>query len=344
MYYPLLFEPLYKDYIWGGRRLENLGKKLPEGIVAESWEIACHPSGMGVVSNGPLKGRTLQELMDEYGQQLIGTELSTGDDNKFPLLIKLIDASKDLSVQVHPDDEYAFINENGELGKNEMWYVVDALPGTKLVSGVKPGISRDDFKKAIEEDRVEECLNFVEVNAGDCFNIPAGLVHAIGAGNLICEIQQNSNTTYRVYDYNRTDDKGNKRPLHVEKALDVMDFSTREKIRYTGLTIGDDSIRRTFLVANEYFSVEKISFTDSFEENTEGERFHCFTVLDGYMEINGIRIPRAHSCLIPASAGKYVVSGTGTVIKSYVPDLQKNVMFPLMDAGYSIEEIEESIR
>ncbi len=342
MHYPLLFEPLYKDYIWGGRRLESFGKDLPGGIVAESWEIACHPAGTGIVSTGPLKGKSLQELIDENGEQLLGTEIYK-DSNKFPLLIKLIDASKDLSVQVHPDDDYAFLNENGELGKNEMWYVVDAQPGTKLVSGVKAGITKNDFKKAVDEGTVEDCLNFVEVQPGDCFNIPAGLVHAIGAGNLICEIQQNSNTTYRVYDYNRMDDLGNKRPLHVEKALDVIDFSERSKIRYTGLTIESDTLRRTYLVANAYFAVEKLSFSDSFTENTEGERFHCLTVLDGTLKINGITVAKAHSCLIPASVGKYEISGSGTIIKSYVPDLQKNVMFPLMDAGYTIDEIEASI-
>ncbi|MBN1624630.1 MAG: class I mannose-6-phosphate isomerase [Clostridia bacterium] len=344
MNYPLLFKPLYKDYIWGGRRLESFGKELPAGITAESWEIACHPAGTGVVSVGPLKGKSLQELIDEYKELLLGTELYKDSNNKFPLLIKLIDASKDLSVQVHPDDEYAFINENGELGKNEMWYVVDALPGTKLVSGIKAQITKEVFEEAVKEGTVEECLNFVEVQPGDCFNIPAGLIHAIGAGNLICEIQQNSNTTYRVYDYNRTDDQGNKRPLHVEKALEVIDFSKRKKIHYTGITIENDSLKRTFLVANEYFAVEKITFDGSFEENTEGERFHCFTVLDGSLEFNGVKVTKAHSCLIPAAAGKYTVSGKGTAIKSYVPDLQKNVMFPLMDAGYSIQEIEESIR
>lgn len=343
MHYPLLFKPLYKDYIWGGRRLESLGKKLPEGNTAESWEIACHPAGTGIVSNGAYKGKSLQELIDKYKEQLLGTVVYQEDGNKFPLLIKLIDANKDLSVQVHPDDEYAFVNENGELGKNEMWYVVDAQPETQLVSGIKKGITKDDFQRAVTKGTVEDCLNFVDVKAGDCFNIPAGLVHAIGSGNLICEIQQNSNTTYRVYDYNRTDDKGNKRPLHVEKALDVIDFSDRDKIKYTGLSITADNLERTFLVANKYFAVEKINFNGEFSENTEGERFHCFTVLDGSIEINGIEIPKAHSCLIPASAGKYEVSGNGTVIKSYVPDLQKNVMFPLMDAGYTMEEIEDSI-
>jgi len=343
MHYPLLFEPIYKDYIWGGRRLGEFGKKLPEGKTAESWEIACHPDGTSIVSNGHDKGCSLQDLIDRNPKAVLGSEIYEEGSNKFPLLIKLIDANKDLSVQVHPNDDYARKNENGELGKSEMWYVVDANPGARLVSGVNRGISKSDFEKSIEQGNVEDCLNFVEVNPGDCFNIPAGLVHAIGAGNLICEIQQNSNTTYRVYDYNRTDDHGNKRPLHVDKALDVMDFSERSKIKYTGLSIKEKNCKRTFLVAGEYFAAEHIVYDGSFEEDTESERFHCYTVLDGEMEINGEKIQKAHSCLVPADAGQYTVKGSGIVIKSYVPDIQKNVMFPLMDAGYGINEIEDTI-
>lgn len=344
MHYPLLFNPVYKDYIWGGRKFENFGKTLPEGIVAESWEISCHPDGESVIINGPDQSKTLQSIVDGKGEEILGSALYTGQPTKFPLLIKFIDANKDLSVQVHPDDEYAYENENGEYGKNEMWYIVDAVPGSKLVSGIKDGVTKEDFAKAVTENRVEECLNFVETHPGDCFNIPAGLVHAIGSGNLICEIQQNSNTTYRVYDYNRTDDNGNTRPLHVKKALDVIDFSSRDKIYYKGLSIEEEFATRTFLVANDFFAVERVLLDGTMTEDTNKERFHCFTVLEGTIEINGETVKKAHSCLIPASVGKYKVSGRAILVKSYVPDLQKNVMFPLMDAGYSIDEIESSIK
>lgn len=339
MYYPLLFEPIYKDYIWGGRKLETMGKELPDHNVAESWEIACHPDGTGIVANGEFSGKRLDDLIDEYGPEILGSEIFGKKGGVFPLLIKLIDANNDLSVQVHPDDDYAYEHEDKSLGKSEMWYVIDAEPGTKLVSGMKKDVTRESFKKAVKENKVEECLNYVEVKPGDCFNIPAGLVHAIGKGNLICEIQQNSNTTYRVYDYNRTDDKGNKRPLHVEKALDVIDFSGEKGGRKNGIRIDCANISRTYLAANEYFAAELIESKGTFTEDTKGERFHCFTVLEGSLAINGTQLKKGTSCLIPASAGEYEVSGSGRAIKSYVPNLDENIRKPLLEAGYGEDEI-----
>jgi mannose-6-phosphate isomerase len=246
-------------------------------------------------------------------------------------------------VQVHPDDTYAYEHENKSLGKNEMWYVIDAEPGTKLVSGLKRGVSKKAFEKAVAENKVEECLNYVDVKPGDCFNIPAGLVHAIGKGNLICEIQQSSNTTYRVYDYNRTDEKGNKRPLHVEKALDVIDFSGEKGGRKAGMKTGSGSFSRTYLAANEYFAAELIEADGSFTEDTEDERFHCFTVLEGNLSIDGIALSKGVSCLVPAALGEYTVTGKGKAIKSYVPDLEKNIRQPLLEAGFSKGEIDRFI-
>lgn len=343
MYYPLKFESLYKDYIWGGRKLETLGKTLPDGNVAESWEIASHPFGTSIISNGEYKRQTLDKLVAAYGSELLGTAIFKDKTTKFPLLIKLIDANRDLSVQVHPNDDYAFINENGELGKSEMWYIVDAVPGSKLVSGITEGVTKESFTQSVSDGKISDCLNYVEVKPGDCFNIPAGLVHAIGAGNLICEIQQNSNTTYRVFDYDRTDADGNKRPLHIEKALDVIDFSTTCRTQITGLTVEKDNLKRTYLAANKYFAVELIYFTGSFSEDTASERFHCYTVMDGSITINGESIPKGHSCLIPASAGFYKIFGDAKLIKAYVPDLEKNIYVPLLEAGYSRHQIKELI-
>lgn len=344
MYYPLIFEPLYKDYIWGGRKLETLGKKLPLGNVAESWEIASHPAGSGIISNGEFKGRALDKLVAQFGTEILGKSIFKDTNTKFPLLIKLIDANSDLSVQVHPNDVYACEMENGELGKSEMWYIVDAVPGSKLVSGVKNGTTKEKLIRAIKDGKVSECLNYVNVKPGDCFNIPAGLVHAIGAGCLICEIQQNSNTTYRVYDYDRTDAKGNKRPLHIEKALDVIDFSAGEGKSTLGLKVELKNQTRIYLVANQYFSVELIDFSGVLTEDTKGERFHCYTVLKGSISINGQEIKKGHSCLIPASAGLYSISGTATLIKAYVPDLEKDVYTPLLENGHSLTEINSIIR
>lgn len=343
MYYPLVFEPLYKDYIWGGRKLETLGKILPKGNVAESWEIASHPAGSGIVSNGIFKGQTLDNLVLQYGFEILGKSLFKDKNSKFPLLIKLIDANNDLSVQVHPNDKYAFENENGELGKSEMWYIVDSVPGSKLVSGLKNGTTKDSFINSVKNGAVSDCLNYIEVLPGDCYNIPAGLVHAIGAGCLICEIQQNSNTTYRVYDYDRTDDDGNKRPLHLEKALDVINFSAGEGKNICGLTVVKDEYTKTYLVANDYFAVELIDFSGTLNEDTSGERFHCYTILAGEIEINNITIEKGHSCLVPASAGSYDISGNAKLIKSYVPDIEINIITPLRTEGFKLDQIESII-
>lgn len=343
MYYPLIFEPLYKDYIWGGRKLETLGKELSQGIVAESWEIASHPSGSGIVSNGRYKGQPLDMLVSKYGPDILGKSLFKDENTKFPLLIKFIDANSDLSVQVHPNDEYAFKMENGELGKSEMWYIVDAVPGSKLVSGLKNGITKEVFINAVNCGNISDCLNYVTVKPGDCYNIPAGLVHAIGAGCLICEIQQNSNTTYRVFDYDRTDAKGNKRPLHIEKALDVIDFSAGEGKNTLGLIVNSEKLTKTYLAASRYFAVELINFDGTFTADTEGERFHCYTVLEGSITIKGEEIKRGHSCLVPASANQYSIKGPASVIMSYVPDLEKNVYTPLLAAGYPRNDIDSII-
>jgi mannose-6-phosphate isomerase len=257
MFYPFKFQPVYKDYIWGGRNFEKLGKTLPKGIVAESWEVSCHPDGVSIIENGEFRGIPLPSMVDIYGRILVGTALPEKDLRKFPLLVKFIDANKDLSVQVHPDDNYANTYENGEYGKNEMWYIMSAEPGAKLIYDVVPGTTRESFRRAVEEDNIEHCLKSMEVFPGDVINIPSGLIHAIGKGILLAEIQQNSNTTYRVYDYNRTDKNGSKRPLHIGKALDVIDFdASGRKEKYRGLEIsaGADSSKK-FLIANSYFSV-----------------------------------------------------------------------------------------
>lgn len=349
MNYPLKFKPLYKDYIWGGRELANLGKVLPEGRVAESWEISSHADGDCVVLKGALEGSLLSNVVENLGRTLMGKDLSEKDIKKFPLLIKLIDANDKLSVQVHPRDEYARINENGELGKNEMWYIVAAKPGAKIVYGVAEGVTKEIFAKAVEEDDIESCLNFLEVSKGDTVNIPAGLVHAIGDGIIIAEIQQNSNTTYRVYDYNRTDAQGNRRPLHINKALDVIDFNNCNiKGKQKGLKVNvKDGVEKEYLVANEYFSVEKYEIDGTIDELADGSRFCTFTCLEGKGQINYTggteNLVKGESILIPASLGKYSISGSVKLIKASVPDLEKDIINKLTNAGYSIEEIKANV-
>jgi mannose-6-phosphate isomerase len=228
-YDPVKLSPTFKDYLWGGERLKNeFNKKCDMTPLAESWELSAHRDGQSVVIGGEYDGLSLTEYIERIGKEALGENSAKYD--YFPLLIKLIDAKGDLSVQVHPSDEYALKNE-GEYGKAEMWYILDCDEGACLYYGFSRTVSREEYADAIKEGRLCELLNRVPVKKGDVFFIPAGTVHAIGSGILICEIQQNSNTTYRVFDYNRRDKNGNLRPLHIEKALEVSCLEKRGRVR-----------------------------------------------------------------------------------------------------------------
>lgn len=328
MLYPLKFEPVLKNYLWGGENLRKFGKVFPEDqTVAESWELSCHPDGESIISNGQFKGRTLSSLIQEYNKTLVGTALPSEKIKRFPLLIKLIDAADNLSVQVHPDDEFAAKNENGELGKNEMWYVIDAIPGAKLIYDLVPGTTKEKLEQAIKDKKISNYLNEVPVKAGDFFNIPAGLVHAIGKGIVIAEVQQNSNTTYRVYDYDRTDIYGNSRELHIDKALQTINFSsntnTCTQATPTTIKIAPDSTF-TNLVTNSYFSVDKIELNDKITQKTKLERFHIYIVLDGNITISGndyepTSVSMGETVLIPACCDKYTIKGKATLLRALVP-------------------------
>ncbi|AGC68200.1 mannose-6-phosphate isomerase ManA [Thermoclostridium stercorarium subsp. stercorarium DSM 8532] len=346
MLYPLKFHPVYKDYIWGGRNLSKFGKQLPEGKVAESWELACHPDGMSVVRNGIYEGRTLKSMIEEFGGDIVG-ELGA-ESAGFPLLIKLIDANDRLSVQVHPDDEFAKAHE-GDNGKNEMWYILDAKPGAKLVYGLKKGITKSDFEKAVRENRIEDCLNYINVKAGDFINIPAGLIHAIGDGIILAEIQQSSNVTYRVYDYNRRDAHGNLRPLHIEKAMQVINFNAGDiKYPYEGLEYKrSDNVSLKVLVANKHFCVELYKISGNITQETNFRKFHAYICIAGSGEIGyqneRVSIGQGETVLIPACIGEYRIKGKLTLLKTYVPDLDADIYGKLMEMGYKKEEIKEKI-
>lgn len=345
MLYPLLFEPILKERIWGGQRLGKLfNRQLTADKIGESWDVACHKNGTSIISNGKYKGKSLDELIDKFGRCLLGNDLDDKDIEKFPLLIKMLDASDVLSVQVHPNDEYAALNENGELGKTEMWYIVDTEPGAHLYFGIKPGTTPQDFRKAIVEGNVEPYLCSVNVKKGDVLYIPAGMVHAIGSGIVICEIQQNSDTTYRVFDWNRVDDNGNPRQLHVEKVLDVIDFDGRysnEKVK--GIEIMEDGGKITYLVACPCFAVEKVEIRGSIQDIANGEKFFILTILEGEgsIEYNGglQSFERGDSIMIPASLGYYSIHGECTLLKSYIPNRQKDIIEKLENKGFSRQDM-----
>ena len=219
----LKLSPAYKDNLWGGNELvSRYHKDSPYEITAESWELSAHPAGPSRISGGPYDGMLFDEYIRKTGVKSCGWKSQTFA--RFPILIKFIDAKQALSIQIHPDDDYAFVRE-GEFGKNEVWYVIDARPGSFLYCGLKKDTPKEEIAQRIADHSITDILNRVEVKAGDVIFIPAGTIHSIGAGILICEIQQSSNSTYRVWDFDRKDADGNLRPLHIEKALDVVDTS-----------------------------------------------------------------------------------------------------------------------
>lgn len=307
--YPIRFENLYYEKIWGGRDFEAFRDNMPEGEIGETWDIACHPNGTGIVENGNFKGMKFDELIKELGHALVGTKVTL---EKLPLLIKLINSKEKLSVQVHPGDEYAAKHE-GDYGKTEAWYVMDAKPGASLIVGTKD-CTKAEFEEAIKTGEVEKYLNKIEVKKGDCFLINSGLIHAICEGVIIAEIQQNSDVTYRVYDYGRP------REIHVEKALDVTNFDLQcENLQ--GNPEQFEGYTKSLLCKNEYFGIEKLAIETSAQDISDIEKFDMLTCVDGEGIIEGKdfceNIKMGDSYLIPATLGDYTVKGKLTVLKSY---------------------------
>lgn len=343
MYYPIKLKPVYKDYIWGGRYFEKFGRELPDGILAESWELSCHKNGVSTILNGELAGKTLSEIIEADPVNILGKQFPL-DCSEVPLLIKLIDANDKLSVQVHPGDSYAAVYEES-LGKNEMWYIIDAKPGAKLIAGLRDGVTKESFAKAIEENDIERCLLDIEVKPGDVINIPAGLVHAIGSGIVIAEIQQMSDTTYRVFDYDRVDSNGVKRNLNQEKALEVINFNAGYKnIKCEGTNIKvNENCDKTVYIANRYFACERYNVNGSFAEKCDGSKFYIFICLEGKGSISSENMTESfkagETVFIPAGIGEYTVQGDLTALKTYVPDYINDIVEPLKKAGCSDSEI-----
>jgi mannose-6-phosphate isomerase len=326
MVYPMTFTPVLKDYIWGGRNLETkLGRALPaDGVIAESWEIAGHEDGTSTVQNGRYAGWPLTAVQAELGLQLIGTNNAWAQERgKFPLLVKLLDAHSPLSVQVHPDDAYALAHEGNELGKTEMWVVLHAEPGAQLIVGVKAGTTPVAFRQAIEQTRLEPYLHRVAVRAGDHVCVPAGTLHAILGGLLIAEIQQNSNTTYRVYDWGRVGADGKGRPLHVDKALQVIDFGRVEpQVCPPTLISEQPGLRRELLCRNRYFTTERVVLAAGarFGGACTGDSLEIWGVVEGQVRVNELALSAVRFCLLPAALGEYTVTAASpaTLLRTYV--------------------------
>lgn len=317
--YPLLLKPPVKDYIWGGAKLKTeYNFETDKDIAAEAWVLSCHKDGPDIVMNGELAGKTLPEAIKIWGDKALGERAAAFP--YFPLLIKLIDAKDRLSVQVHPDNEYALKNE-GEFGKTEMWYVVDCEEGAQLIYGFSRDVSREEFEQRIKDNTLSEICNYVPVHKGDVFFISAGTLHAIGAGILIAEVQQNSNTTYRVSDYGRLGADGKPRPLHIEKALEVTE-RTKPAVPYGA--VGNEeptnfgSVRR--LASCEYFTASLISL-DGEAQLEETGSFVSLVLLDGAAELKysggALSLKKGGSVFIPAGL-RFSVSGKAEILFSRV--------------------------
>jgi mannose-6-phosphate isomerase len=308
--YPLIFTPVLKNYLWGGDNLAKFGRNFPKKtIVAESWEIAAHQDGATTVENGFYAGYSLPALQRELGLDLIGQKNHWAHKrDKFPWLVKLLDANRALSVQVHPNDSYALQHENNELGKTEMWVILHAEPQAKIILGVKNGTTPESFKKALQKGQAEAFFHTIPVKTGDHICVPAGSLHAILGGIIIVEIQQNSNATYRVYDWDRVGADGKPRPLHVAKALDVIDFTqTEPSLSPPTLIAEEDGIRISRLCANPYFVTERIELDAgaNYRGFCSGQTMEIWGALKGRVSVNALFLNAVRFTLLPAALGEY---------------------------------------
>lgn len=337
--YPLLFENDFHTIVWGGRDLKPL-KGLPQDseTIGESWEVSAVPGSKSVVKNGPLAGRDLADITAEYGELLLGKAVAAKYGDQFPILIKIIDAAKDLSIQVHPDDALAKARHNC-FGKTEMWYVMKAAPGAALYSGFKQPVSKNEYAKRIADGTICDVLQKHEVKSGDVFFIPAGRVHAICGGLMVAEIQQSSDITYRIFDYNRVGLDGKPRQLHTEEAADAIDYSVHDDYRTNYERKNNKPVP---LVETSFFIVKLLEVDRSFHRKLyKYDSFIAYMCLEGDCTIrikstqgfgDGVmpaeedtivRLTEGNSCLIPASVADLYVepnnaAGTTKLLETYI--------------------------
>lgn len=320
MLYPLTFSPVYKDYPWGGDGFHRIyGRRVPLAVCAESWEITDRRDGMSVVANGSLSGISLHELLARYGSALAGTAWRKGP---FPLLIKLIDAKERLSLQVHPDVKSAAAL--GSEPKTEAWLMLHVTPRARVFAGLKPGVTKAEFRQGLTAQRVEKLLTVVPARAGEVVFIPGGRLHAIDAGCLLLEVQQNSNTTYRVYDWNRVGRDGRRRPLHLEEAFNVIDWCDRGPVRSRLKSAKRPGPIRE-LLACPFFLMERLALQNRMDVTMDGKTCHIIFVMEGALEIvaaaHAWKAARGTTWLIPAALNGYSLRAAGgsTAVRITLP-------------------------
>ena len=307
--YPIKFKPILKERLWGGTKLKTIfNKPIETDITGESWEISAVKGDVSVVANGDFAGRTLQDLIDSYPEELLGKHVHEKFGTEFPILIKFIDAREDLSIQVHPNDELAKIRHNS-FGKTEMWYVMQADKGAELIVGFNKDVTKEEYQKHLDNGTLTDIMNYEKVAEGDTFFINTGKVHAIGGGIIIAEIQQTSDITYRVYDFNRKDKNGNLRELHTEQALEAIDYQKKDDFK---VSYSKSENKNNEMVNCPYFITNYLNLSSDFEKQIgEEDSFHIYmcvkgsgTISDGEVELP---ICQGETVLFPASCGKLCV-------------------------------------
>lgn len=324
MLYPLTFKTIFKDKLWGGQKINTvLGKDygdLPN--CGETWEISGVKGNVSVVDNGELAGKSLRDLIAEYKGRLVGERVYEQFGDEFPLLVKFIDANDDLSIQVHPDDELAK-QRHDSFGKTEMWYIMQSDPGSTLITGFNQEVTRESYQKTFNEGKLTDILNREAAEAGDVFFLPAGRVHTIGKGLLLAEIQQTSDVTYRIYDFDRKDAEGNTRELHVEAALDAIDYAYYDEYKTSYSSASDELLE---VVSCDYFDTRKMALTSAMSRDYSSvDSFVIIVVVEGAgtieTEAGSIEVKAGQALLIPAElkGATYQPAGSLTVLEAVVP-------------------------
>lgn len=345
----LRFHEHFVERIWGGRRLENLyGKALPEGKkIGESWIISDHSSHESVVVGGPLAGRTLRQLLEEDSTTILGNGVTLTHHGRFPLLLKLLDADDDLSVQVHPDDATAQRLGEPDVGKTEMWHILKADAESTLITGIRNGVSQDALVEAASSKAVETLLKHDSVQAGDSVFVPAGTVHAIGKGIVLAEIQQNSDLTYRLYDYGRLQDNGKPRQLHLDKAREAIHWDKPPVGLVEPLRLVRDGVDCDVLAVCKYFAAELLHVNGAFFRETRKHSFHILLAKAGSLTVsNGtadLTLAPGEALLVPGQSPEFRVAGVGEALDYYVPDMAFDIETPLRAAGASDEALSRLI-
>jgi mannose-6-phosphate isomerase len=316
--YPMQFEPILKERIWGGEKLQALlHKPITSKITGESWELSTVEGDVSVIANGELKGKSLSEIINELPNEVLGTTVYERFDKQFPLLFKYLDAREDLSIQIHPNDKLAKERHNS-FGKTEMWYVMQADTDARIIVGFKEDSSKEEYVENLNNKTLVSILDDVKAKQGDVFFLETGTVHAIGAGLVVAEIQQTSDITYRLYDFDRTDAQGNKRELHVDLALDAINYKKTDTYKKYNKVANESNT----IVDCSYFTTNFIPLEGEIQVNKKGETFTVYMCTEGNFEIETegekYSYKKGDTVLMPASVNKFILNGNASILEVYI--------------------------